>query len=39
VFTLQDGRIRQVNEYFCTIHADEVLWPLVERMAGEIPSS
>ena len=29
VFTLHDGRIRQVNEYFCTILADEVLFPLV----------
>ena len=32
VFTLRDERIRQVNEYFCTILADEVLFPLV---AGE----
>jgi len=30
VFTLRDGRICQVNEYFCTILADRVLWPLVE---------
>lgn len=30
VFTLCEGRIRQVNEYFCTILADEVLYPLVE---------
>jgi hypothetical protein len=29
VFTLRDGRIKQVNEYFCTILADKVLWPLV----------
>ncbi len=29
VFTLQGGRIKQVNEYFCTILADEVLYPLV----------
>ena len=29
VFTLQGGRIKQVNEYFCTILADEVLFPLV----------
>jgi ketosteroid isomerase-like protein len=29
VFTLLDGRIKQVNEYFCTILADEVLFPLV----------
>jgi len=32
VFTLRDGRIRQVNEYFCTILADQVLWPLVAGM-------
>ncbi len=39
VFRLADGRIKQVNEYFCTIHAEEVLWPLVEKMADQIPSS
>ena len=39
VFTLAGGRIKQVNEYFCTIHADEVLWPLIERMSGQIPAS
>lgn len=33
VFTLADGRIRQVSEYFCTILADEVLWPLVKDAA------
>ncbi len=32
VFTLRDGRIRQVNEYFCTLLADEKLWPLVADM-------
>ncbi len=32
VFTLRDGRIRQVNEYFCTLLADKVLWPLVAGM-------
>lgn len=37
VFTLQDGLIKQVNEYFCTILAEEVLWPLVEKMQDEIP--
>ena len=37
VFTLADGRIKQVNEYFCTIHAEAVLWPLVEKMAADIP--
>lgn len=32
-----DGKIKQVNEYFCNIHADEVLWPLVSAMAEQIP--
>ncbi|HVK98947.1 MAG TPA: nuclear transport factor 2 family protein [Dongiaceae bacterium] len=39
LFTLADGKIKQVNEYFCTILADEVLWPLVEKMAADIPQS
>lgn len=30
VFTLAGGKIKQLNEYFCTVHADAVLWPLVE---------
>lgn len=34
VFMMEDGKIKQVNEYFCNIHADEVLWPLVEKMMG-----
>jgi len=37
VFSLAGGRISQVNEYFCTLLADQVLWPLVENMADEIP--
>jgi len=32
VFTLADGKIKQVNEYFCTILADEKLWPLIANM-------
>lgn len=32
VFMLRDGKIRQVNEYFCTLLADEKLWPLVANM-------
>jgi ketosteroid isomerase-like protein len=35
VFTLRNGRIYRVNEYFCTIHADEVLWPLVDAMMNK----
>ena len=37
VFTLADGKIKQVNEYFCTKTADDVLWPLVEAMSNQIP--
>ncbi len=32
VFTMRNGKIRQVNEYFCNVLADQVLWPLVEKM-------
>ncbi len=32
VFTLQDGKIQQVNEYFCTKLADEVLYPAVAAL-------
>ena len=39
VFTMRNGRIKQVNEYFCNILADEVLWPLVAAMGKEIPPS
>lgn len=38
VFRLQDGKIKQVNEYFCNILADTVLWPLVEKMSAQIPT-
>lgn len=36
VFMLANGKIKQINEYFCNVHADEVLWPLVEQQAAEI---
>ena len=29
IFTIRDDRIRQVDEYFCTILADTVLFPLI----------
>jgi ketosteroid isomerase-like protein len=31
-FTLKDGKITRINEYFCTKLADEVLWPLAQKM-------
>lgn len=30
VFTLSNGKIKHVHEYFCTKLADQVLWPLVQ---------
>ena len=30
LFRLEDGKIKVMNEYFCNVHANEVLWPLVE---------
>ena len=32
--TLKDGKITLVNEYFCTVLANEVLWPLAQSAAG-----
>ena len=32
VFTLREGRIRQVSEYFCTKLADEVLYPALATL-------
>lgn len=32
VFTLADGKISKVHEYFCTVLADEKLWPLLENL-------
>lgn len=34
VCTLAGGRIVLVNEYFCTVLADAVLWPLAQSAAG-----
>ena len=32
--TLRGGLITLVNEYFCTVLANEVLWPLAQSAAG-----
>lgn len=34
VFTVKDGKIVHVNEYFCSKLADEVLWPMAEKAGG-----
>jgi ketosteroid isomerase-like protein/carbon monoxide dehydrogenase subunit G len=39
VFTLKDGKITQVMEYFCNVLADEVLWPLVASMQSQAQAS
>ena len=39
VFTLADGKIKQVNEYFCTKLAEDVLWPSVQTMQEKFPSA
>ena len=31
IFTMRDGLIARVDEYFCNVLADQVLWPLVEN--------
>ena len=37
VFELREGKIKRVNEYFCTLLADTVLYPLVAAMEQEQP--
>ena len=32
VFKMRDGRICQVNEYFCTLLAEQRLWPVIADM-------
>ncbi len=32
--TLREGKIVLINEYFCTVLANEVLWPLAQSAAG-----
>ncbi|WP_159982037.1 MULTISPECIES: nuclear transport factor 2 family protein [unclassified Novosphingobium] len=35
IFTMQDGLIARVDEYFCNVLADRVLWPLVASYPDE----
>ena len=35
VFRMENEQIAQVNEYFCNIHADEVLWPLISALEND----
>jgi len=36
VFTFENGLIAHVNEYFCNVLANEVLWPLVEAEGAKL---
>jgi len=36
VFTFADGKIRQLNEYFCTVLADERILPLLAQQSNEL---
>lgn len=38
VFTFENGKIRQLNEYFCTVHADERIFPLLAAKSQEMAS-
>lgn len=35
VFTFEDGKIKQLNEYFCTVLADRVMLPLLAQKGAE----
>ena len=35
VITLAGGKVKQVNEYFCTVLADRVLWPLAQGLGAQ----
>lgn len=32
IFSFEDGKIKQLNEYFCTVLADRVMLPLLAQM-------
>jgi ketosteroid isomerase-like protein len=36
VFTFEGDRIKQLNEYFCTVLADEVMLPLLMEQGSEV---
>lgn len=39
VITLADGKVKHVNEYFCGVLANEVIWPLVEPRVSQPPAT
>jgi ketosteroid isomerase-like protein len=36
IFTFKDGKIRQLNEYFCTVLADNTILPLLAQKGAEL---
>jgi ketosteroid isomerase-like protein len=36
IFTFKDGKIRQLNEYFCTVLADGTILPLLAQVGGAL---
>jgi hypothetical protein len=36
VFTFENGKIKQLNEYFCTVLADSTIMPLLAKMGEEL---
>lgn len=36
IFSFKDGRIRQLNEYFCTVLADRAILPLLAQKGEEL---
>lgn len=36
IFTFRDGKIRQLNEYFCTVLADRTIMPLLAAKGEEL---
>ena len=39
VHAMKDGKIAHVREYFCGVHANEVLWPLASKMSGDLANT
>jgi ketosteroid isomerase-like protein len=36
VFTLENGKVKQLNEYFCTVLADRAIMPLLAQKGDEL---
>jgi len=36
IFSFENGKIRQLNEYFCTVHADSAILPLLAAKGQEL---